>query len=113
MNIRELVETDKKDGCKGLYWKCQVNTYMTSDYKMEEKKTLKLLKRKSCKGCAYCVGTLNLLEDCFYDILPCFNNLKHGKIYKVVFAESQGYYDLYPEIEDLNFVEVEFTKDEN
>ena len=44
---------DKKD-CKGQIFKCVVNNHIDTNGSYVQKFTMKMLRRKSCKGCQYC-----------------------------------------------------------
>jgi len=75
-----------------------------------------MLKRMSRKGCKDCDWLRFDFDQYFNEFLKdpsAFDKLESGKIYTISPSISVGYYDSYPEVDDLNFVEVEFPKDEN
>lgn len=93
--------------CKGLFWRASVSSFISSYKSIETRKSLRLLKKKSCPGCDHCSWILEYLqEDVYGDPINDFlGNLKHGKIYTAKITSYKGYYDMYPEVE-IEIVEV-------
>jgi hypothetical protein len=79
---------------------------------IEVRKSLRLLKKMSCPGCEKCEWLWDFLnEDIWAIASPGENNdyvgnIKDGKIYTYYAHTSQGFEDLYPEIDCIEFVEV-------
>lgn len=106
-------DINAKKSCKGLFWRAEVTSYCYED-RIGVKKTLRLLKRKSCKGCEHC-GWVNdfLHEDiCNNPNEDYLADIEHGKIYTYSPISSQGYYDQYPELERIDFIEVKEKDDD-
>ena len=97
----DLVE-DKGPACKGLFFRASVSSYKKKDGSYETKHTLRFLKRKSCKGCEQCYGTLEYLDEnvsCFSEE-ALFTDLIPGKIYTPVWVNmGRGFEDTYDEYE--------------
>lgn len=93
--------------CKGLYWRASVSSFISSYNSIETRKSLRLLKRKSCPGCEHCAWVLEWFnEEIYCDTQSDYlGNLKHGKIYTFKVISYQDYYDIYPEVE-IEIVEV-------
>ena len=92
--------------CKGLFWRATVNSYVSSHNSIEVRKSLRLLKRMSCTGCVQC----DWIWECFREDIGEFpdyiGDVENGEIYTYSVNTSQGYYDLYPEIDNIEFVKV-------
>lgn len=102
-------KTGKKSKCKGLVWKCYVNSYMDySSGRITSKTELRLLKKKSCSGCDDCEYLRSVIEEELCNDSKnneLFKELEHGKLYYCEILVSQGYYDVYPEIDGIEFYE--------
>lgn len=99
--------------CKGLYWRGSENTYLSSHGSVELRKSLRLLKRKSCSGCEDCGWILEEIKDAIYNEALYIDNIEHGQTYMLKFTLYRGYFDLSSEIEDIWFEEVEDVKEIN
>lgn len=108
--IEEEINPDIK-GCKGLFWRAEVSTFLSNyqngyNKQLEQRLKLRFLKRRSCKGCEQCDWLWNYLSEdpeSFIDL----SEIESGKVYTYKVHSSQGYYDLYPEIDEIEFIEVE------
>lgn len=95
------------EGCKGLYWRGSVSRYLSSHNSIEERISLRFLKRLSCTGCPQCAWLWDELREHIpfqYDYKK--EPVEHGALYTYHVETSHGYYDSYPEIEDMYFVKV-------
>jgi len=111
--IKEIKKLEEKkinnvEVCKGLFWRGSINTFLSEHRSLEHRKSLRLLKRISCKGCDKCYWLWDYLSE---DIscnegIDYIGKIKHGAIYTYQVNSSKGYYDAYPEIDDIEFVEV-------
>lgn len=106
--LKETVVDENIKECKGLYWRAYVSSYLSSYNSIEVRKSLRLLTRKSCSGCDKCEWIWEYLNDDILAIAPCeyIGEIENGKIYTYNVVTSQGYYDKYPEIDRIEFVEV-------
>jgi len=103
--LRDVSDKNEKEKCKGLFWRAYINTY-EQDGKIVVKRELRLLKSRSCTGCVKCGWFLEYMSDELDFNHTQLDNVKHGRIYTYKVHTSQGYYDLYPEIDEIEFVEV-------
>ena len=98
--------------CKGLYWRGSVSTFLSSHRSIEVRKSLRLLKRKSCTGCHKCEWLWEYLNEDIWGSSKLggdndyIGKIKDGKIYTFQVNTSQGYYDQYPEIDNIDFIEI-------
>ena len=92
--------------CKGLFWRGSVSSYLSSHNSIEVRKSLRFLKKMSCRGCSKCEW---LYEHFSEDICSNFPNkdylgdIKHGALYTYQISTSRVLYD---EIDNIDFVEV-------
>jgi len=49
--------------CKGVFFKLYTSAYLSTYNSIEVKKSLRVLKRKSCKGCSECEWIWETLKD--------------------------------------------------
>jgi len=107
--VKELREEKESKPCKGLFWRASVGSYLSKYSSIEVKKSLRLLKNRSCSGCPECDWLWeNIKEDvCIGNNCDYVGDIKHGAIYTYVVHSSKGYLGLYPEIDYVEFMEVE------
>lgn len=108
-----LLKTKEKPKCLGLIFRSHVSCYISSHRSIEVKKSLRLLKRKSCKGCSQCEWIWEALPEEIYngeieDFIP---NIKNGKIYKLKFNYFPGTYE-YPDDGEIEYRFEEIKKEE-
>lgn len=106
--LLDVKQDEVKKACKGVFWRGHVSSY-EYDGVIGVKKTLRLLKKKSCPGCPHC-GWLQdyLAEDvCNEPNIDYLGDIEDGALYTYNVESSQGYYDLYPEIDEIKFIKVE------
>lgn len=98
----------KQDLCKGLFWRYTVSTFLSSHNSIEVKKSLRLLKKKSCPGCSTCGWVFDYLKERIGIDGPedYVGDLEPGKIYTYNVITSQGFEDLYLEVDGIEFIEV-------
>lgn len=80
------LEVSPKNDCKGVYCRFTVNAYLSQHNSIEIKKSLRKLKKLSCKGCEACCWYEEELREWVINE-PNFDylsNLKHWKIYRVI-----------------------------
>ena len=116
VKIHPLQNENPPGECKGLYWRAYVSSYLSSYRSIEVKKSLKLLKRKSCSGCEQCEWLWEHIYEeiagiCTWDNPDYLSELKNGKVYTFQVNTSQGFEDLYPEIDSIEFIEVKEATD--
>jgi hypothetical protein len=106
-------EKEIRENCKGLYWRAEVSSYCYEG-RIGVKKTLKLLKRKSCKGCEQCGWVQEFLnEDVFNDPeIDYLADIEHGKMYTYSASSYKGPYDLYADDIEIEFIEVKEDKND-
>lgn len=114
INLLECIdEDDDHVPCKGLFFRCEVSSYVSGTTIGTHKK-LRLLKRKSCKGCSQCDFVWEVITEdatAYFGSEDYLFGLENGKIYRPNVITSQGYFDLYPEVDGLEFVEVKDQKE--
>lgn len=106
----EVKKTDKSiTECKGLFFRCSVSMCTTSHKGVLERRELRLLKRKSCKGCCDCEWIMEFLHEEIWggepDSLLC--GLRDGAIYQLKIHTYPGPYEYPLEYDyEYEFVEV-------
>ena len=111
--VANFAESAQKEGqpsdCKGLFWRASVSSYVSIHKSIEVRKSLRLLKKKSCPGCDKCSWIL----DFFDEDIPCCSqkddylaDIEHGKLYTFHVNITCGFEDVYPEVDGIEFVEV-------
>ena len=110
LNLEDVKVVEDVEKCKGLFWRASVSSFLSSHRSIETRKSLRLLKRKSCTGCDQCEWIWDYIHEMICDSWGRDNDylgeIEHGKIYTYKVNSSQGYFDQYPEIDDIEFVEV-------
>ncbi len=104
----DLSEAEKVEPCRGLYWRGRVNIWCNENI-IQSKKSVQLLKRKSCSGCEYCDWILEFIKEDMgsqtgFDPLA---DIEDGKIYQIVFDSSRDFESGYDEIDGWYLEEVE------
>ena len=116
MNIEQFKESKgkPKNICKGIFWRATNSTFLSSYKSIEGRKSLRLLKKISCKGCPECDW---IWEYLFQDIANMprspsdyIGKIKDGSIYKLNIVSSQRYGDLCPENDYSEFIEVKINE---
>ena len=64
--LRTLKETVVKD-CKGIIFRCYISSYLSQHNSIEIRKSLRILKTKSCKGCECCGWIMEFLQEFILD----------------------------------------------
>lgn len=78
------IEINATNECKGLIFRGYVTHYIGVDYTtLNERKGLKLLKRKSCNGCEGCGNRLEMIGEYLNDGLIDFSPVEDGKLYRI------------------------------
>lgn len=109
MQMKIIPKINKEEiPCVGLFFKATINTFISSYNSVEVKKSLRLLKRMSCKGCKECENHLKFLKEGVEETtIPddYLSNIKNGKIYRldISFVNNDSLDDT--DI-DVNFIEV-------
>jgi hypothetical protein len=100
----KLPKDKKTTECKGLFWRGSANTYLSQHKSIELRKSLRFLKRKSCKGCEKCDWTWeNISEDIANDL--SILDIKDGALYQYKLEISQDYESGQYEIDGSYFIE--------
>lgn len=91
----------------GLVFRCTVNTYLSKHSSIEQRKSLRLLKRRSCE-CQKC--TWPIWDDFLYEEIAngedIIDKLEDQKIYKLMISGGRDYYSGIYEIDDVYFKEI-------
>ena len=109
MKLFPSLEINKEEReCKGIFWRASISSYISSFDSLEIKKSLRLLKKKSCRGCPQCEFAWEFLNEAIFEdlILDYLPNIEHGAIYTYQINKYQNYFELYPEYE-IEIVKVE------
>lgn len=104
--LKILHNEKKKEECKGLFFRGTVNIFATAEY-VREVRQVKLLKRRSCKGCETCSWMMDeVQEDVNSGSFERYlSNIKDGKIYTIHVSCSQDWESGNWEIDEMEFVE--------
>lgn len=83
-----LPEESMEPVCKGLFFRCRVNTYcsMKKGFLLAHSVSLQLLKRMSCSGCRSCAQFFEDAQVSTNIVLP--SEPKDGAIYQAIFHEG-------------------------
>lgn len=103
--MKSLPANEIKNDCKGIVYKCRESTYFSSWGTIEQRKSLSKLKRKSCPGCDKCFWLDEFIQEEINSGNLKIDNCENRKLYRLKVHTSQGYYDLYPEVDYSEFVE--------
>ncbi len=100
---------DEEERCKGLFFRGTTNNYLSSHKSIEVRKSLRLLKTKSCKGCGHCEWIWEYIEEEISD--GSFNDylqdIDCDKIYTIKTVWHPGTYEYPQEGEmEISFIEV-------
>ena len=102
--LRMVPDSDKK--CEGLFYRCCYSQYQTQRGDIGERIVMRLLKKKSCKGCEKgpCDRFLEevITEDVANMEMPMPSNPEDGDIYNLHYPWSPGPYE-YPDDGDYEF----------
>jgi hypothetical protein len=90
--------------CKGLVFRGERNSYSQNCEYLREKISLRLLKKKSCKGCAACGFWWEIFSEDITDYgIPSKNGIEDGKLYRPVghtYSSYEGDYDFEWQFEE-------------
>lgn len=112
LTIKELLKLEKEESkCKGVFWRGWVSTYLSQYKSVEVRKSLRLLKRKSCPGCEKCEWIWDFINEEIYggdmycsDLL---SNIENGKTYTYKIDGGWDWETGIWEIDGFYFKEVE------
>ena len=111
VTLGEFLGVDKKETiCKGLYWCASTSYYISVHNSIESRKSLRLLKKKSCPGCAKCEWVFGFLNEQMDEYDP-LEEIEHGKLYTYNVASSTEWETGYTEIDYIDFKEVKEKQD--
>ena len=110
----DLSETEaqktKRLECKGLIYRIKINAFLNKHNDYIYKESMIFQKRKSCKGCEYCIPILDEFKETLPVNFPMIKNIKNknGKLYKLMITNiskdwETGFVDDY----DIEFKELE------
>lgn len=99
----------KGEPCKGLVFRCVVSMCITKHDGFLERRELRLLKRRSCKGCEKCGWIMEYMHEELYDGEPdtLLCGLDGGKMYTPTFESWKDWESTYYEMEFAGFELVE------
>ncbi len=107
MSNQVLPTISLKSDCKGIFWRGIIDCYAASNGDIVVRKSLCVLEKMSCPGCEKCNWLFEYFREDVADGTDYLNNIEHGRVYTFTVRSSQGYFDTYPEIDDIEFVAVE------
>lgn len=94
LNKIKAIERGKPDAleCKGFVFRCSVSSFLSKHNSIETRKSMRLLKTLSCKGCEQCSGLWEYLAEDIQNLADedFIGNLSSGSMYK---AEVRGDYE--------------------
>lgn len=107
MNIGPMKAEAK---CKGIVYKCYENLYYSNNESIEYKKSIRKMKSLSCKGCEKCGWESGEIKEGIAN--DCFNlySCEDGKLYRLNLITSQGFEDIYMEVDGIEFMEIKKEK---
>ena len=113
MGINILKIEDPKDDCKGKIYKYVVNTYVDYRGNYTQKSTMRLLKRKSCKGCQKCDWFEEAIQQHEYDMGDIFiEKPKNNALYTIIAISGDIDYETgYPDGYELEFRRIKTLTD--
>jgi len=95
--------------CKGIFWKGKTSAFVSSHKSIEIRKSLILLKRKSCPGCEECECIWEHLNEDIWEEYSYLNNIENNKIYtfkvNILSGIENGIH--YEEVSHISFIEAE------
>lgn len=102
-----IMDIDKPDTeeCRGKIYKYIINKYIDNNGNYTQKSTMRLLKRKSCKGCLRC----DWLDEAIQEYLHASGNIyvekpAHDSLYEIVVIDGDVDYETgCPDGFDLEF----------
>lgn len=108
MDIFQLTKEINSDitSCKGVFFRANVSKYWDSDKGViGERRTVRILKRKSCPGCSACAWIYDHLQEDVENVH--IEDVENGKVYSIIVTNEHtdwetGIVDDY----DLSFKEV-------
>lgn len=105
------LESEDKPECKGLFWRGRVTSWFDGS-SMQTRKSLHLLKRKSCRGCENCDWIYDWMYEDFasYGQEDLIGKIEDGKMYIIQFNGGIDYESGHYEIDDWELVEVKEEK---
>ena len=94
------LEPVEENTCKGLIFR-PYYSYFSQDGRFEERRGMRLLKRKSCTGCKFCWNLMDHVKEvlAYYDALPIKGDIDTFKEYTVNVSGCEG--------EDIEFIPLE------
>lgn len=79
-----LLQVEKTTSCKGRFFRCLINNYLTSDGGYVAQVRMKPLKRMSCGGCKECEHIDFGAQECLDNDIPLvIDNPVHGGTYRL------------------------------
>jgi len=107
VNIDLSESKEPEEPCKGLFWRGRVTSWFNG-VSVTSRKSLNLLKRKSCKGCEYCDWVYEYLHEDLSNFQKddIIGKIEDGKLYQIQFNSSRDFESGWDEIDDWEFVEV-------
>ena len=108
----KTIKNKPKQKCKGLYWRARASSHFDhTTGNMVVTKRLKLLKRKSCKGCESCNWFFEFMHE---EVLngehdyseKYLDDIEHGAVYTYKLETSTDFESGISEIDEVKFVKV-------
>jgi len=99
-----LSNKEDKKSCKGLFWRGRESSYFNGT-EYHSKKSIHLLKRKSCSGCESCDWFTDFLNEDEYN--EQLEIVEHGKTYIIELETSEDWETGHIEVDGWFLVEVE------
>lgn len=73
----ETKDSDIKEACKGLLYRANVNAFVSARGDIIRSIQMRLLKRRSCKGCESCDPKKDYLMDVIFEMTEGFSPEQH------------------------------------
>ena len=98
MSVKEELIDQTADECKGIFWRASESQFMSTHKSIESRKSLRLLKLKSCPGCKHCDWMWDYIKEDMSETIDILNDLVPGKLYQyrvnTYFDTEAGVYEV-------------------
>lgn len=105
LEIDEVV--DKANNCKGIFFRGVVSSYISGNTIINQNKSLRLLKRRSCSGCEKCGWFWESINDFLFSDHLLLSNIEHNKIYTPSAIIIENWEDGVEELDGIDFINVD------
>jgi len=106
-----MEEEKKEESCKGLIYRGYTNTFINSKGTMIRKESLRLMKMKSCRGCAICGPIRDDIREYLDAGSLIFPEIEQGEFYSIQYSDiSTDWESGIEEAESMTFFKIKLDK---